>query len=210
MPWRRRGLWLALAGAATVVAVAAWYGSRGREAARPVGDVPIDLCIHAPATPFDPASGLNVLDPRAVPAQSRCPVCGMYPARYARWAAQVILRDGAAHFFDSPIDLFAFLQNINRYDRRYGPADAAAVFVKDLESGEWINARQAFFLHGSSLAGPMRDADLPAFASRAAAARRYNAHGGKVLAYDEITPELIRPLNRNVHHRHEQQPAGEK
>lgn len=205
--WR----WLALAGMVAAAAIAAGYWRDSREAAPAVvAEIPDDLCIHAPATPFDPASGLKMLDARAVPASSRCPVCGMYPARYPRWAAQVILRDGAAHFFDSPVDLFVFLQGINRYDRRYARGDVAAVFAKDLESGKWIDARQAFFLHGSALVGPMRDADLPAFASREAAARRARAHGGQVLGYDEISPALIRPLSRNRHHRHDEPAVGEK
>lgn len=211
MRGKRGRVWFALAGALTVaVGAVGWYWTHGRETPRPGAAIPDDLCIHAPATPFDPASGLQPLDPRPVPATSRCPVCGMYPARYPSWAAQAILRDGAAHFFDSPVDLFVFLHNVKRYDRRYAQDDVAAVFVTDMENGRWIDARKAFFLHGSSLMGPMRDADLPAFASREAAARWARAQGGQVLGYDEITPALVRPLSRSRHHRHDEPAAGEK
>jgi len=175
---------------------------RDKPASRNLEHVANDLCIVAPATPYDPASGLEMLDPRAIPAAARCPVCGMYPARNPRWAAQTLFKDGAAHFFDSPIDLFALLQAVDRHDRRYTSNDVAASFVTDFESGQWVEARNAFFINGSSTLGPMRDADLPAFASRKAADTLVRSQGGKVLTFAEITPELIRSLSRNLHHRH--------
>lgn len=161
-----------------------------------------ELCIVAPATPYDPASGLAMLAPKPIPADARCPVCGMYPARFPRWAAQTIFTDGAAHYFDSPINLFVFLQRVDRYDSRYTLDEVAVSFVTDFETGQWIKAQDAFFAHGSSAFGPMRDADLPAFASREAADSLTRSRGGKVLEFTEVTPELIESLNRSVHHRH--------
>lgn len=175
---------------------------RGKPATQNVGHIENDLCIVAPATPYDPASGLDMLDPKPIPANARCPVCGMYPARNPRWAAQTLFKDGAAHFFDSPVDQFAFLQKVDRHDRRYTLDDVAVSFVSDFETGLWIEARSAFFVRGSNALGPMRDADLPAFASRDAADTLARNHGGKVLTFAEITPELIQSLSRNLHHRH--------
>jgi len=160
------------------------------------------LCIVAPATPYNPASGLPLYAPRPVPAEARCPVCGMYPARYPRWAAQVIFKDGAAHYFDSPVDLFDFLHKVDRYDRRYARADVAASYVRDFEGGQWIEAGQAFFVHGSGVAGPMRNADLPAFVNRAAADAFVRRHRGAVLTAPDMTPHLLASLSRNVRHRH--------
>jgi nitrous oxide reductase accessory protein NosL len=48
----------------------------------------------------------------------------------------------------------------------------------------------------------MRDADLPAFASRKAADTLTRGRGRKVLTYAKVTPELIQSLSRNMHHRH--------
>ena len=143
-----------------------------------------------------------MLDPKPIPANARCPVCGMYPARNPRWAAQTVFKDGAAHFFDSPADLFAFLQKVDRHDKHYSLDDVAVSFISDFETGQWIEAKNAFFVHGSSVVGPMRDADLPAFTSRRAAATLVRSQGGKVLTFAEITPELIQSLSRNLHHRH--------
>jgi len=160
------------------------------------------LCIVAPATPYDPASGRPMYAARPVPVDARCPVCGMYPARYPRWAAQVIFKDGAAHYFDSPVNLFDFLHKVDRYDRRYSRADVAVSYVRDLASGQWIEAGQAFFVLGSDVAGPMRNADLPAFATRNAADAFARQHHGSVRTARDMTPQLLAPLNRNSRHRH--------
>lgn len=194
---------LFLGAAMAAVAIAAYMLlPLGKPVPQRFDHVTNDLCIVAPATAFDSASGLAMLDPRPVPAEARCPVCGMYPARYPRWAAQTLFKDGAAHFFDSPVDLFAFLQKVERHDRRYTRNDIAVSYVSDYATGKWIEDRHAFFVHGSRVLGPMRDADLPAFASRKAADAMSREHGGKVLTFAEVTPELIRSLNRNLHHRH--------
>lgn len=174
----------------------------GSSATRSFDHVANELCIVAPATPYPPESGLDMLAPRAVPAEARCPVCGMYPARTPRWAGQVIFTDGAAHYFDSPVDLFSFLQRVDRHDRNYTADDVAMTFVTDFESGEWIETERAFFVHGSTLLGPMRDADLPAFSSRSAADALVAKRGGTVLTSREVTSELIQSLSQNLHHRH--------
>ena len=175
---------------------------RGKPALQNLDHITNDLCIVAPATPYDPGSGLDMLDPRPIPPKARCPVCGMYPARFPRWAAQTLFKDGAAHFFDSPVDLFAFLHRLDRHSRSYTLDDVAVSFVSDFETGQWIEAKNAFFVHGSSAVGPMRDADLPAFTSRNAAGALAHNRGGKVLTFAEVTPELIQSLSRNLHHRH--------
>ncbi|MHB1093890.1 nitrous oxide reductase accessory protein NosL [Thiobacillus sp.] len=161
-----------------------------------------ELCIVAPATPYDPATDPPMYAPRPVPADARCPVCGMYPARYPRWAAQTIFRDGAAHYFDSPVNLFDFLHTVDRYDRRYSLDDVAASYVRDYSSGQWIEAEHAFFVHGSDVTGPMRNADLPVFSSRNAADGFARQHRGSVLTAADMTPRLLASLSRNRRHRH--------
>jgi len=194
---------LPLGGVVFAVAIAAvLLLPRSNQAVQDIDHITNDLCIVAPATPYQPDSGLDMLDPRPIPVNARCPVCGMYPARFPRWAAQTLFKDGAAHFFDSPVDLFAFLHRLDRHDKNYTLDDVAVSFVKNHVSDQWIKAQQAFFVHGSSAVGPMRDADLPAFASRKAAEAFSRQHGGKVLTFAEITPKLIQSLSRNLHHRH--------
>jgi copper chaperone NosL len=194
---------LLLAGGVFVVAIAAFLLlPHGKQVDRDVDRTTNELCIVAPATPYDSSSGLEMLAPKPIPADARCPVCGMYPARFPRWAAQIVFKDGASHYFDSPVDMFVLLQRIDRYSRRYALKDIAISYVTDFETGQWIEAHHAFFVHGSNATGPMRNADLPAFSTRKSADAFARSRGGKVLTFRQVTPELIQPMSRNVHHRH--------
>lgn len=193
-------LWLA--GIVLTVAASALLLPLGKQPASDAGSITNELCVVAPATPYDASSGLALLAPKPIPADARCPVCGMYPARFPRWAAQTVFKDGASHYFDSPIDLFVFLNRADRYNKRYALEDIAVSYVTDFATGQWIEAGNAFFVHGSTAFGPMRDADLPAFSARQSADAFARSRGGKVLTLTQVTPELIQSLNRNMHHRH--------
>ena len=161
-----------------------------------------DYCIVAPAFPYDPASGLERFAARPVPEEARCPVCGMFPARFPRWAAQAIYRDGAAQFFDSPVNLHVFLGDVDRYSTGYGPEDVVITFVTDVMTGNWTDAASASYVHGSNALGPMREGNLPAFTEREAAERFASERGGVVLSVDEITTEILESMTRSVHHHH--------
>jgi nitrous oxide reductase accessory protein NosL len=154
----------------------------------------------APASPYDPDSGLAPFDARPVPADARCPVCGMYPARYPRWAAQLIYQDGAAQFFDSPLELFVFLHGMARYSAIYTRTDVAVSYVTDAGNGAWIDARQAVYVQGSNLLGPMRNHDLPAFSTLQGAEAFAAEHGGQIIGLEQITPELLARLGHAMAH----------
>lgn len=194
---------IVLAAAVTAIAIAAYpFLPLDKHAGGRVDLIENELCIVAPATPWDPASGQPLHAAKSIPLDARCPVCGMYPARSPRWAAQVVFSDGASHFFDSPIDLFAFLQRTDRANARHTREDIAVSYVTDFETRQWIEAQRAFFVQGSAVLGPMRDADLPAFSTRESARDFARSRGGTVLAFEQVGPELIRSLNRNTHHLH--------
>lgn len=159
-----------------------------------------DYCIVAPALPYDPASGVPMLTPKPVPAEARCPVCGMYPARFRSWAAQIVYKDGASHFFDSPVNLYVFRADITRYTSTYVTADISASYVTDLNSGAWIEVPAAWYVLGSKALGPMRDGNLPAFSTREAASVFASTQGGVIMMGNEITLDMLRPLIPSAHH----------
>lgn len=162
-----------------------------------------DYCIVAPALPYDPASGHARLAPKPTPADARCPVCGMYPARFPAWSAQIVYQDGASHFFDSPVNLRIFLSDMARYTTAYTEADIHARYVTDLASGAWLDADQAWYVLGSTALGPMRDGNLPAFATRNAAGAFAEKQGGSVLAANDVTLDILRALTPpGRHHQH--------
>lgn len=200
-----RTLLLATGAACAAIAGALLWPQAGRSAAdfTPPAE---DICIVPPvraiaAIPHDPASGLGIHDARPVPPAARCPVCGMYPARFPAWAAQLIFADGAAHFFDSAVDLFLFLADPATFDAGRRREDVAALYVTDFASRGWVDARRAHFVAGSDARGPMRGADLPAFASTAAAAAFAAERGGRVIGFDAVDADLLTSL-RGANHVH--------
>jgi copper chaperone NosL len=203
---RRR---LLLAGAASALAAGSallWDYGRGVRAGfePPPAE---DVCIVTPTRvmppqAFDPASGLAMYAARPIPTDARCPVCGMYPARFPRWAAQIIFKDGAAHFFDSPVDLFMFLDKPGRFGSERSAADAAAIYVADFRSGAWLNAREAVFVRDSRARGPMRGPDLPAFADETAAQAFITEQGGRVLHFDQVDASVVASLRDANHAQH--------
>lgn len=197
LPSRRVALAALLVGAS---GVAAWQWRAGRGAAggaNPTGlpDVGDDVCVVAPPTPYDPASGRALAAAREVPADARCPVCGMYPARSRAWATQVIFADGDAFFFDSPLSLMMYLGNVGHYTRGRTADSIVARYVSDMDTGAWAHAAQAAYVAGSSAMGPMRAGNLPAFADPQAAQQFAQARGGRVLGFEAIDADLLAALS---------------
>ncbi|MCL1962317.1 MAG: nitrous oxide reductase accessory protein NosL [Desulfovibrionaceae bacterium] len=193
---RRKWLWIGagLGGAGLLGFGAAATRPRWRPRSAAAVDIETEVCVISPPSAYDPASGLPADAPRPVPADARCPVCGMYPARYPLWAGQVLYRDHAAHFFDSPVDLMQFLADVQRYAAGHGAADVQSRWITDAASGAWVALEQAWFVLGSDELGPMRRGDLPAFAGQAGAASFARQHGGQALAFGAVTPAIVKSL----------------
>ena len=146
------------------------------------------------------ASSKIDLSPQYVQRSARCPVCGMYPYRTPQWTAQIVFNDQSASSFDSPVDMFRFLGTMALFDKQHKAADVGAIWVADYGTKAWVDAKKAFFVHGSKALGPMNDPNLPAFATREAADTHVRDQGGKVLGYADITRELIKGLAGTHNH----------
>jgi len=191
----RRCLVYALA----IVAATLWWiaGSKpGRAAA-----APSDICFVAAPSPYDPNSGVSAFAPRKVPPGARCPVCGAFPFRAADWAAQVIFDDGDAYFFDSPLTLFMYVSNPTRYTPHRHAAEIAASYVRSIADGRWIASNAAVYVRGSSIPGPMREGNLPAFENVAEARHFIASHGGEVVLASRIDNRLLEGVAPGHMHR---------
>ena len=198
----RRAPW-ALAAAVLVLSGLAWWGAATWRTAPPpvvVADMETDFCVVAPPTPYDPALGLPLTAARTVPTAARCPVCGMYPARSLDWAGQIIFSNGDAQFFDSPVSLLMFLNDVPRYSAGRTADDIVARYVTDVTSKEWIDAGAAFYVYGSNALGPMRAGNLPAFAARSAAEDFARRRGGEVRALGAIDAAMLQSMSTQHQH----------
>lgn len=139
-----------------------------------------------------------VPQPRAITDTMSCAACGMYPHRYPKWQAQVIFTDGTMAPFDGGKCLFRFLFNIPKFAPGHTPEQVAAVWVRDFNSGKWIDGKAAHYVVGSKEMGPMGKELIP-FASRASAEEFRKANGGTIDTFANISMATIKPLMGKMH-----------
>lgn len=133
--------------------------------------------------------------PRTPGAADKCPVCGMFVAKYPGFAAQVQLKDGRVYHFDSSKDLFTFYQNLPRYAPGKKAADVAAVLVTNYYDMSIIDGAAAWYVAGSNVTGPM-GAELVPFRKEADAKEFTKDHKGKkILRFRDITPAVLAGLS---------------
>lgn len=194
------GLGLVAALAVVVGLITVW---RAPSSANALLAEAVEVCVVAPPLPFDPASGLALHAPRPVPVDARCPVCGMFPARSLPWAAQLIFANGDTQFFDSPLSLLVYLQDVGRYSPGRQASDVAVSFVTDTQGGAWIRLPEAVFVGGSNALGPMRAGNFAAFSSPEQARQFAQQRGGELLTAAQIGPERLQALNGARRHAHQ-------
>lgn len=158
--WHRRHLLLTLAGGAVLLA------GCGREP-------------EAPAQPqeFDAATA--------------CALDGMLLADYAGPKAQVFYAgEGSPHWFCDTVEMFHALLRPEQL------RPVRAVFVQDMARadweqprGHWFDATTGIYVAGSRRHGAMGPT-LASFRTERDAAAFAARHGGKLLRYAEVTPEL--------------------
>ena len=126
--------------------------------------------------------------------KDRCPVCGMFVAPYPEWMAQVRHNDGTTVFFDGCKDLFKYLLSLDTYAPGRAHKNVAAVFVTNYYDGEVIVARNALFVFGSKVMGPMGAELVPHRTLDAAGDFMRDHEGLGILRFDEITEAALREM----------------
>ena len=125
-----------------------------------------------------------------IEADTRCPVCGMFVAKFDVWITQIRYDDSTVFSFDGVKDMMAYYHNPAAYNGQ-DQSKISEIWVKDYYSLKWLDARQAFFVIGSDVHGPMGHELIP-FSSKAAAESFHTDHHGRqILLFDEITVETV-------------------
>ena len=120
-----------------------------------------------------------------------CSLDGMALADYPGPKAQMHYAQGQPDFFCDTMEMFSLYLRPEQQKR------VTAIYVQDMgktdwdhPQGNWMDARAAVYVHGSKRRGSMgptlasfsREEDARAFAEK---------HGGKVLRFAEIKPEMV-------------------
>jgi copper chaperone NosL len=128
-------------------------------------------------------------------ARDKCPVCGMFVAKYPDWLAAIRLRDGSHVFFDGAKDMFKYLQDMKRYAPARRPEDVDIVAVMDYYRLTWIVARKAWYVLGSDVYGPMGRELIPLEMESDAREFMRDHKGIRIIRFSEATPEVIKTLD---------------
>jgi copper chaperone NosL len=132
-----------------------------------------------------------------VPDDARCSVCGMFVAKYPNWLAQIHYdTPHETKYFDGVKDMMVFYFNPEHYG---GSAreNIKDILVKDYYTLSSLPAKEAFYVIGSDVYGPMGHELIPFQSREAAEAFSKDHHGKKIITFDEITPELVESLRMN-------------
>jgi nitrous oxide reductase accessory protein NosL len=135
------------------------------------------------------------LKPLTPSAKDKCPVCGMFVAKYPDWTAQIIFKDGSVHFFDGAKDMFKFYFNLKRYSPKKNVEDIKALFVTDYYSLVPVDGLTALYVVGSDVYGPMGRELIPFIKNQEAQQFKRDHKGKEILRFQDITPDIIKGLD---------------
>lgn len=128
-------------------------------------------------------------------AKDKCPVCGMFVAKYTDFLAAIAFKDGARVFFDGSKDMFKYYFNMKKYDPARKQSDIEAVYVTDYYDLKLVNGLEAFYVTGSDVYGPMGRELIP-FAREEGAKEFTRDHKGKPgIKFREVTSALVKTLD---------------
>lgn len=124
-------------------------------------------------------------------AHTTCALDGMQLADYPGPKAQILYADRPEpDFFCDTVEMFSL------YHKPEQVRAIKAISVQDMgradwnqPRGAWIDARTAWYVVGSSRHGSMGPT-IASFAQQADAEKFASAHGGKVLPFNAVTPDM--------------------
>lgn len=141
------------------------------------------------------AYGATPPAPKKPGPKDKCPVCGMFVAKYPDFVAHLVFKDGSEAFFDGVKDMMKYYFDLAKYNPAKKTSDIAAIYVTDYYTLKLIDGHQAYYVIGSDVYGPMGRELIP-FGDKKAAQEFLKDHKGKsLLKFSEITPAVIKTLD---------------
>jgi len=127
--------------------------------------------------------------------KDKCPVCGMFVAKYPDFIAALTFKDGTYVFFDGVKDMMKYYFNVQKYSPSKKREDIAQIHVTDYYSLGFADGFKAFYVSGSDIYGPMGKELIP-FEKEAAAREFLKDHKGKaVLRFQDISADVVKRLD---------------
>jgi copper chaperone NosL len=136
------------------------------------------------------------LQPGKPSSGDKCPVCGMFVAKYPDFVAQIVFKDGTHAFFDGVKDMIKYYFDLPKYNPAKTPTDIAAIYVSDYYKLKLIDGLQAWYVIGSDVFGPMGKELIPFKDESAAKEFKVDHKATAILSFNQITIEMIKTLDQ--------------
>lgn len=153
------------------------------------------LCLLLTACNQDTPK-ISALEPTS---ETACELDGMLLKDYPGPKAQIQYAEGKPEFFCDLMELFMML--LAPEQKR----PVTAVFVQDMgktswehPAGNWIDAKSAVYVAGSKRSGSMGPT-FGSFSSMQAAEAFVKKEGGRILRFDQITPDMVNRSGNAAH-----------
>ena len=137
---------------------------------------------------------LETKDAIFVPKGSKCPVCGMFTAKYPKWVATIKEEDGKTYYFDGVKDMMKYYFDPKRYHHK--KQVFREILVSDYYTLKPLTAKDAWYVIGANIYGPMGNEFIP-FKTQADAKEFLKEHfGKKIVKFADITEDLVYSLDQ--------------
>lgn len=133
--------------------------------------------------------------PTAPGAKDKCPVCGMFVAKFAGFLAEIVFKDGSYAFFDGPKDMFRYYLDLKTYNPAKTQADVARLSVTDYYSMTFIDGKNAYYVVGSDVLGPMGNELIPTARETDARTFAKDHKGKRILKFSEVTRDMLKTMD---------------
>ncbi len=127
-----------------------------------------------------------------VPKDAKCPVCGMFVAKYPKWSA-MMQHDGKVYYFDGVKDMMKYY--IFDGDFPFDRTHISKMMVSDYYTIEAIPAKEAFYVLDADVFGPMGHELIPFKNEKSAKTFLEEHHGKKIVRFNEITGKMLMRLD---------------
>ena len=142
-----------------------------------------------------PIASIGQRQPVRPTMKDKCPVCGMFVAKYPDFVAEVLFKNGSYAVFDGAKDMFKYYLNIKKYNPPQDKENIEAIYVTDYYSLNLIDGLRAYYVLGSNIYGPMGNELIP-FAKESDAREFMKDHRGKsMLKFTDVTYETVKALD---------------
>jgi len=127
--------------------------------------------------------------------KDKCPVCGMFVAKYSDFLAEILFEDGSYAVFDGTKDMFKYYFNLKKYNPKKRLEDIDSLYVTDYYNLALIDGYQAYYVMGSDVYGPMGNELIPLDKEADAKEFMKDHKGQSILRFKGITYQIIKGLD---------------